>query len=197
MWPLLDDAPREAHGNAQQAAVGESLIAAEDLIFEAAERNEIEYAILRPTVVAGRKSPFIEQMIIGILRNPNNLEMQRRMWDMMQWTHGSDIGRAAILVGTEEAAKNQSFLVSGDEPITIYDVQAYMWEIMNVGKSDNPHADIASRNNMGLPKFESRKLKSLGWAPQVGVKQCISEVLGRLEFYSSAAINMPEFMLED
>ncbi|KCV81442.1 putative NAD-dependent epimerase/dehydratase [Actibacterium atlanticum] len=197
MWPLTDDAPREAHGNPQQSAVGESLIAAEDLIFEAAERGEIEYAILRPTVVAGRKTPFIDQMVINILRNPDNLEMQRRMWDMMQWSHGSDIGRAAVIAGTHEKAKNQCFLVAGDEPITIYDVQALMWDIMNVGRSDNPHAEIASRNNMGLRKFDSRKLKSLGWAPQVGVKQCIAEVLGRLEFYSSAAINMPEYMLND
>ncbi|SMX34734.1 NAD-dependent epimerase/dehydratase family protein [Actibacterium lipolyticum] len=197
MWPLLDDALRQAHGNPQQAALGESLIAAEDLVFEAAERGEIEYSILRPTVTAGRKCPFIESMVTTILRNPDNLEMQRRMWDMMQWSHGTDIASAALLVAEHEKAVNQCFLVAGAEPVTIYDVQALMWEVMNVGKSDNPYAEIASRNNMGIPKFEPRKLHALGWRPQVGVKQCIAEVLGRLEFYSSAAIKMPAHLLDE
>ena len=64
MWPVHDDALREAHGNAQQLVLGETLIAAEDLLFEAGDKGEIEYAILRPTQVAGRKCPFIEQIII-------------------------------------------------------------------------------------------------------------------------------------
>lgn len=197
MWPLRDDAPREAHGSAQQAAAGESLIAAEDLVFEAAARGDIDYTILRPTQVAGRKCPFIEQMIISILRESDNLEMQRRMWDMMQWVHGSDIGRAATLVATDARARNECFIVSGDEPVTIYDVQATMWDVMNFGQTDNPHRAQARANNMGLPKFSSDKLKSLGWVPEVGVQQCIAEVLGRLEFYASTAIKMPEYMLED
>lgn len=196
LWPVLDDAPRMAHGNPQQAALGESLIAAEDIVFEAAAKDQIEYAILRPTVVAGRKSQFIENMVISILQNQQNLDMQRRMWDMMQWTHGSDIGHAAMLVGEDERARNECFLVAGEEPITIYDVQKLIWDIMNVGKTDNPYAEIAAQNNIGIPKFEPRKLRALGWRPKVGVKQCIAEVLGRLEFYSSAAVNIPAYMLD-
>lgn len=196
LWPVLDDAPRMAHGNPQQAALGESLIAAEDIVFEAAAKGQIDYTILRPTVVAGRKSQFIENMVVSILQNQQNLDMQRRMWDMMQWTHGSDIGHAAILVGEDERAKNECFLVAGEEPITIYDVQKLIWDIMNVGKTDNPYAEIAAQNNIGIPKFEPRKLRALGWRPKVGVKQCIAEVLGRLEFYSSAAVNIPAYMLD-
>ncbi len=196
LWPVLDDAPRMAHGNPQQAALGESLIAAEDIVFEAAAKDQIEYAILRPTVVAGRKSQFIENMVISILQNQQNLDMQRRMWDMMQWTHGSDIGHAAMLVGEDERARNECFLVAGEEPITIYDVQKLIWDIMNVGKTDNPYAEIAAQNNIGIPKFEPRKLRALGWRPKVGVKHCIAEVLGRLEFYSSAAVNIPAYMLD-
>lgn len=198
MWPLLDDALREAHGNPAQTQLGECLIAAEDLVFEAGAKGEIDYAVMRPTVVAGRKCPFVENMIVGILRNPDNLEMQRRMWDMMQWSHGSDIAHAAILAGEHDDARNQCFLVAGDEPITIYDVQKLMWDVMNVGREDqNPYAELAALNNLGLPKFEPRKLKALGWAPEVGVKQCIAEVLGRLEFYSSAAIKMPAHLLDE
>lgn len=197
MWPLLDDAPREPHGTPQQTAIGECLIAAEDLVFEASLKHGLEYAVLRPTVVAGRKCPFIENMIVGIVQETGNMDMQRRMWDVMQWTHGADIGRAAILVAEKEEAKNQCFLVAGPEPITIYDVQKTVWDIMNVGKAGNPYTEIAIRNNLGIPKFEPRKLKELGWSAQVGVSQCIGEVLGRLEFFHSTSINMPAHLLDE
>lgn len=197
MWPLLDDALREAHGNPQQTALGEALIAAEDEVFESHVRDGLEYAIMRPTVVAGRKCPFVEQMIVSILRQPETIEIQRRMWDTMQWAHGSDIAAAAILAGEHPDAANECFLVAGNEPITIYDVQALIWDIMNVGKTDNPYRDIADRNNLGLCKFEPRKLRALGWRPQVDVKSCITEVLGRLEFYSSASIKLPAHMVGD
>lgn len=196
MWPLVDDAPRMAHGNPQQTALGESLIAAEDAVMDAAARGEIDFAILRPTVIAGRSAAFIENMIVGILQGTANLDLQRRMWDMMQWTHGTDLARAAALVAEHDGARNQCFLVAGAEQITIYDVQSLIWDIMNIGLSDNPHAELAACHNIGLPKFDPRKLRALGWRPQVGVRQCIAEILGRLEFFSSTAIRLPAHMVE-
>lgn len=195
-WPLLDDAPRWAHGNPQQTALGESLIAAEDLVFEAAARGKFDYAVLRPTLIAGRRCPFIERMITDIIQGTGDLDQQRRMWDTMQWVHGSDLARAALLGASHDAARNQCFLVAGAEPITVYDVQSLIWELMNIGRTDNPYAEIASCNNIGLRKFLPRKLKELGWRPRIGVRQCVGEVLGRLEFYSSASIRMPAYMLD-
>ena len=136
-------------------------------------------------------------MIISIIQERGDLEAQRRMWDVMQWVHGSDVGRAAIATATRPEARNECFLVAGDEPATIYDVQRIMWDIMHTERADNPYAEIASRNNIGIPKFSSARLKALGWSPRVGMRQCIGEVLGRLEFYSSALIKMPEYLLDD
>lgn len=196
MWPLVDDALRMAHGNPQQAALGESLIAAEDEVFEAAARGAFDFAVLRPTVIAGRSASFIETMLVGILRGTGNLEMQRRMWDTMQWTHGTELSSAALLVAHHPQARNQCFLVAGDEPVTIYDIQSKIWELMNIGRNDNPFAQIAACNNIGLPKFDPRKLRALGWRPNVSVRQCIAEVLGRLEFYSSESIRLPPHLVE-
>lgn len=197
MWPVSDDALRMAHGNPQQTALGESLIAAEDIVLEAAARGRIEHTILRPTAVAGRNSSFVMAMISSIMQNPGNLEVGHRMWDMMQWVHGSDIGRAALLVADHAAARNQCMLVAGAEPVTVYDVQKLMWDVMNPGRSGNPFAGIAACNNIGLPKFEPRKLRALGWSPLVSVKQCIAEVLSRLEFDSSASLKMPAHLLDE
>jgi len=197
MWPLSDDALRMAHGNPQQTALGESLIGAEDLVLDASAQGRIEHTILRPTEVAGRNSAFVMAIISSILQNPDSLEVGHRMWGMMQWVHGSDIGRAALIVADHAAARNQCMLVAGAEPVTVYDVQKLMWDVMNPGRRDNPYAAIAACNNLGLPKYEPRKLAALGWAPLVGVKQCIAEVLSRLEFDTSASLRMPAHLLDE
>jgi len=197
MWPLTDDKPRHAHGPAQATAVAQVLIDAEDVLMEAAARSGMEYAILRPTLIAGRKAPAIDQMIVTVLKRPGQVEMQRRILDMMQWTHGTDLGRAAMLVAEHEKACNEAFLVAGHEPITMYDVQRIAWDIMNVGREDNPYDEIASRNNIGLCKREPRKLWSLGWKARVTVKEMITESLGRLDFGTGESIQLPRHLVHD
>lgn len=194
LWPVTDDALREPHGNPAQYALGETLIKAEDAVFEAAACGAFEYGILRPTMVVGRKSPFVDDMIVRLIRDPDAADGLRRMWDTMQWIHGSDIGAAALLVAMEDAAANQCFLVAGEEPITAYDVLSLMWEAMNVGREDNPYTELASRHNVGVPKFSAAKLNALGWRPRMRARDCIREVLGRLEFYASTAVKFPSYL---
>lgn len=194
LWPLTDDAPREAHGNPAQQALGESLIRAEDLIFEAAEVGAFDYTVLRPSIIAGRTSPFVDNLITQLIRNPDAAEGLRRMWDTMQWTHGTDIGTATRLAADHPDLRNRCAVVASEEPITAYDVLSLMWEIMNVGLENNPYAEIASRNNVGLPKFHPARLRAAGWRPRMNAKDCIREVLGRLEFYSSSAAKLPAYL---
>jgi len=196
VWPLRDEALRMAHGNPQQTALGESLIAAEDAVFDAADRGLFEHCTLRPTVIAGRAGGFIDNLVTGILRGTANLDLQRRMWDVMQWIHGSDLARAALLVAGHPDTANRCFTVAGDQPVTIYDIQAMLWDLMNIGRSGNPHAEIASLNNLGLPKFDSAGLKALGWVPQRTMRDCLAECLGRLEFHSSASLRLPPHMVD-
>ncbi|SIT15363.1 Nucleoside-diphosphate-sugar epimerase [Roseivivax lentus] len=194
LWPLTDDAQREAHGNPSQQALGESLIRAEDAVFEAAETGAFDFAMLRPSIISGRKSPFVDNLVTQLIRNPEAADGLRRMWDTMQWTHGTDIGTAALLAADHPDLRNQSILVAGEEPITAYDVLSLMWEIMNVGREDNPYAELAARHNVGVPKFYPAKLRAAGWRPRMTAKNCIQEILGRLEFYASTSVNFPAYM---
>lgn len=196
VWPLRDEALRMAHGNPQQTALGESLIAAEDIVFDAADRGLFQHCTLRPTVIAGRAGGFIDTLVTGILRGTSNLDLQRRMWDVMQWTHGSDLARAALLVAGHDGTANQCFTVAGDQPVTIYDIQSMLWDLLNIGRPGNAFAENAAMNNIGLPKFDATRLKSLGWVPQMTMRDCLAECLGRLEFHSSASLRMPPHMLD-
>ncbi len=191
LWPLTDDAPREAHGNPAQQALGESLIRAEDSVFEASEVGAFDYVMLRPSIISGRTSPFVDNLVTQLIRNPEAAEGLRRMWDTMQWTHGADIGSAALLAADHPDLCNRCALVASEEPITAYDVLSLMWEIMNVGREDNPYAEVASRNNVGLRKFYPARLRAAGWRPRMTAKDCLREVLGRLEFYYSTAAKFP------
>lgn len=197
MWPLTDDAPRHAHGPPQATAVAQSLIDAEDALMAAGARGDIEYAILRPTIIAGRKAPAVDRMVITALKYPGQVEMQRRILDMMQWTHGSDLASAALLAAEHPDAKNQAFIVAGHEPITMYDIQRITWDIMNVGREDNPYDEIASRNNMGICKREPQKLWSLGWQAKVSVREMIIETLGRLDFGTSESAQLPKHLIHE
>ena len=193
---LVEEALRMAHGNPQQTALGESLIAAEDIVFDAADRGLFQHCTLRPTVIAGRAGGFIDTLVTGILRGTSNLDLQRRMWDVMQWTHGSDLARAALLVAMHDGTANQCFTVAGDQPVTIYDIQSMLWDLLNIGRPGNAFAENAAMNNIGLPKFDATRLKSLGWVPQMTMRDCLAECLGRLEFHSSASLRMPPHMLD-
>lgn len=194
LWPVVDDAPREAHGNPMQVALGESLIKAEDAVIEASSKGGFDFTIMRPTIVAGRKSPFLENMITTLIRQPEAADGLRRMWDTMQWIHGTDIGTAALLAAEHPDLLNQHILVSGDEPITAYDVLAQMWEVMNFGRAGNPYSEAASQANVGVQKFHPKKLLGTGWRTEKTSKDCIREILGRLEFYASTSVKFPDFL---
>lgn len=66
-----------------------------------------------------------------------------------------------------------------------------------LGQEDNPYEEIAAINNLGLPKFDPAKLFALGWRPDVTVRQCLMEVVGRLEFHSSASLRLPAHMVDE
>ena len=196
LWPVPDDALRMANGSPIEAAFGESLIAAEDIVFDAADRGQFDHAILRPTVIAGRAGGFVDALVTGILRGTANLEQDRRTWDVMQWTHGADLARAALLVAQHDDAANRCFTVAGAQPVTVYDIQSMVWDLMNIGQSGNTYAEAAGQNNLGLAKFDCAGLRALGWSPRLTMRDCLAECLGRLEFHSSASLRMPTHMLD-
>ncbi len=196
VWPLRDDALRMVSGDAQQAAFAESLIAAEDIVFDAADRGQFEHVTLRPTNIAGRSGGLIDTIVDNSLRKPVP-EGEQQTLDVMHWIHGSDVARAALHVAWHKDAANRCFIASGDQPVTIYDIQAMLWDLLNVGRPWPVLSDTAARNNLGLPKFESKGLKALGWMPEKSIRDCLAECLGRLEFHSSASLKIPQHMLDN
>jgi nucleoside-diphosphate-sugar epimerase len=194
-WPVVDDAPREAHGPPQQAMWGETMIAAEDVIFETCACESPEFTILRPTVVAGRTVGFVDRLVVDLLRDPGRADGIHRMWGQMQWVHGTDVGRLCLIAATHPAARNRCFLVAGAEPVTAFDVLAYLHTVCRPGEPENPYAAAALQANAGIPKFDiSSAVEELGWQPEIGIRRCIEEVLGRLEFHTTASLQLPEEM---
>jgi len=196
VWPVRDDALRMPNGNPQQTAFAESLIAAEDIVFDAADRRQFEHCTLRPTHIAGRAGGTIDSIVTGLLRGTTDPEAERRTWGVMHWAHGSDLARAALLVAGHEETGNQCFTVAGDQPVTIHDIQAILWDLLNIGRDGNMFAETAALHNLGLAMFDSARLKALGWVPQMTMRDCLAECLGRLEFHSSASLRMPPHMLD-
>ncbi|MGA7385870.1 MAG: NAD(P)-dependent oxidoreductase, partial [Methylocella sp.] len=192
-WPVRAEAPRLAHGNAQLAAWGQSMIDAEDLVYEANERYGMEYAILRPTVVCGRTAKFAESVISGLMRNPERAEQLNAAWGTMQWVHGVDVARAALIAGHDPAARNETFIVAGPEIVTAFGLLETLWEITHMEGGDNPFSGLAKEKQPPLRKFDIGKIQNaLDFTAEATVRQCVEELLGLYEFYSSASLKMPQ-----
>lgn len=192
-WPVRAEAPRQAHGNAQLAAWGQSMIDAEDLVSEASERYGMEYTILRPTVVCGRIAKFATSVVTTLMRAPEHAEQLSAAWGTMQWVHGVDVARAALIAGRHPAARNETFIVAGTEIVTAFSLLETLWEITHMEGGDNPFSGLAKERRPPLRKFDTDKIQNaLGFTAQATVRQCVEELLGLYEFYSSASLKMPQ-----
>ena len=196
-WPVTDASERYPSGGPLAMTHAESLIAAEDVLMESAARHRTDFAILRPTLIGGRKARAIEWMVALALRAPERLGDLHRFVGPMQWVHGSDVGTAAMLLGEEDAARNGCFLAAGAEPLTAFDLQALVWSVLNVGRDDNPHARAAHAAQLGLPKYASPGLAGMGWRPRTGPRDIIVEALGRLEFETSESLRLPTHLVHE
>ncbi len=192
-WPVRENAARLAHGNQQLRDYGQTMIDAEDALVDAHARHGLEFCLLRPTVVCGCTARFADTVVLELLRQPDRAEVMNRMWGTMQWVHGSDLGRVGVLAGAHAAVANEIFIVSGDQPITSYDILAELWSIINPSEQWNPYQAMADANNARMQKFDYSKIcNALGFKPKVTVRQCLEEILGRIEFYSSAGLDPPK-----
>jgi len=197
LWPVTDGSERYPSGPPATAAFTETLIAAEDRFLDMADTLGFEHVILRPTLLGGRKAPSIEQLLTAALKRPDLIEGQHDVLGLMHWLHGSDLGAAALLVGEDPRAADRAFLAAGPEPITIYDAQRILWNVMHVGREDNPHTDAAYAANLGLPKYVSDGLHALGWRARIPASEIVMEALGRLDFKTSESLRLPAHLISE
>jgi nucleoside-diphosphate-sugar epimerase len=196
-WPVREGAPRLAHGNPQKSAHGQSMIDAEDAIFEAHARWGLEYCILRPAVICGRGARFLDSMVGGLLRQPETAFVLHAQNGQMQWLHGNDFGKACILAGTMAQAANEIFLLAGNEPVTAFDVLEMLYGIINPNETENPYTETAKQYRTNMCKFDiSKAMAQLNWTPEIPVSHCLKEILGRIEFYTSISLNLPKELLD-
>lgn len=191
-WPVLDDAPREAHGASLDIARSVACIRAEDEIFEASACGGPAYTILRPTQICGRDAQAVDQAVEALIRNPQAVQATQGRRSTMQWVHGTDLARACLSAAEAPEAANQCFLIAGGEAVTELDLLSLIWDLINPGAPGNPHAAAARGANPGRLKFAIDKAERLlGWTPGVTVRTCLQEVLGRLDFHSTASMGLP------
>ena len=192
-WPVRADADRLAHGNAQLAAWGQSMIDAEDLVLEACERYGMEYTVLRPTVVCGRTAKFAESVVRSVMNNAQMAEQLNTAWGTMQWVHGVDVARAALMAGQHPGARNQAFIVAGTEIVTTFSLLALLWDITHMEGGENPYTIVAAERCPPLAKFDTDKIRdAIGFTAETTLRQCLEELLGLYEFHSSTSLHMPE-----
>ena len=177
-WPVLADAPRQAHGPAPLLAYGESMIEAEDYVLEAHQRYAMEYCILRTATAWGRNA-YAASIIRFLMSAPERAEQMGNALGPMQWIHGLDAARAALLAGSHEAAANQAFLVAAAEAVTSHDLLRQLWDITRPTEP-NPFVEQAQARRPSRTKLDVSKIReSLGFEPAISLRQSLEEILGQ------------------
>jgi len=191
-WPVKADAGRQPHGNQYLTAYAQTVVDAEDFIYEAHERYGMDYTILRTTTACGRGARYAESVVSDLMRNPQRADLIDRTRGTMQWVHGSDLARAVIAAGTSDVARNQHYLIAGLDWINSYRILSLLWDITQPTNETNPYAELAETKKPHMHKFDYEKAKTaLGYMPIVTLRQILEEMLGRYEFHTAASLNMP------
>jgi nucleoside-diphosphate-sugar epimerase len=179
-WPVRADASREPHGPPQLIGYGQSLVEAEDYVFEAGRRYGMEYCVLRLATIWGRNN-YASFVVNSLMHRPEMAEQMYRMLGPMQWLHGGDAARAVLLAGEAAAARNETFIVAGAEALTCFDVLASLWEITRPS-APNPFRDDDAAHRLRGPKLDIGKIEQvLGFRPMVTVQQCLEELLDQAD----------------
>jgi nucleoside-diphosphate-sugar epimerase len=180
-WPVLADEPREAHGPATLLAYGQSMIEAEDLVMEASRLYGMEYTVLRIATLWGG-NPYTEGLARILMRDPSRaVGINHALGRPLQWLHGRDAARAAVLAGAAEAARNQTYIVAAEQANTTFDILATLWDITRPGE-DNPFAEDAAAHHVPRPKLDTAKIaRALDFRPIVSLRECLEEAVQAAE----------------
>ena len=179
MWPIAEDTPRQAHGNDHLLHYGQLRIDAEDLIQQYHNSHELEYVILRPTLVYAPHVWFVEGLLRQLVNRPRRALRQASALGTMQWVHASDAAEAFVLAATKEEAANEIFNIAGGENVTMRGLLDTILRILE---------ETSERNAKNSPwlqtpyRFDTSKARSLlGYKPRMKLNDGIKELLATME----------------
>ena len=162
-WPITEAFPRRAHGDPGSRAFGESCIELEDLVTAEARARDMEFVVLRPTVLCGSASGSYADVVLE--------DLEQRPWagarehegvGTMQWVDVSDAAEAVALAVDAPGAANEVLNVAGEEAFTAAELAAFL---------------RTGRLPGGPLKFDTVKTQVLlGWSPSGRLADMVAPV---------------------
>src|SRR5262249_6922957 len=73
-----------------------------------------------------------------------------------------------------------------------YGLLATFWDITNPQGGSNPYAQADIEHRPPMLKFDIGKIRDeLGFGPEITLRECLGELLGRYDFFSSSSLELP------
>jgi NAD(P)-dependent dehydrogenase (short-subunit alcohol dehydrogenase family) len=111
------------------------------------------------------------------MRNPDRAGQINDLMGPLQWVHGIDVARAALLAGNDERARNETFIVAGSECTTTFGLLALAWDISRPSEA-NPFRVSAEAKQPPRRKIDTSKIEEvLGFKPTVSLRQSVEEIV--------------------
>jgi nucleoside-diphosphate-sugar epimerase len=178
-FPVAEDYPLRAHGNAAYREYAQSKIDAERILLRPRIRSELEHVIIRAPAVYGPRARWVERLLLRILVSPGAALRAARRSPVMQWVYVSDLVHGLVLGGADLAAANQVFNIAGGEYTGLARVTGVVAKLL-AGSRREEGASAVLRQ---LPacnelKWDIRKAADvLGYTPQVTLDDGLARVL--------------------
>ncbi len=152
-------------------------IAVENTIRCYARQSDLEYVILRPSVVYGPAAPFADRLVRQTMREPRWVSPDLPA-SKLQMVHVQDVAHAVVLAGTEPAARNKEINIAGSETATAGQIKSLIWI---AASGDGHDTDVLKRGAhfraYQFPRYDITLAQAaLKFTPQVSLREGMAEM---------------------
>jgi nucleoside-diphosphate-sugar epimerase len=172
-WPISEDAPLEG-----PLAYAKSKIAAERHVRAAARTHDLDYVILRPSVVYSGTAPFFEKLVEHVTRHPLRAAAQTAE-ATTQPIYARDLCDALVLAGTSRGPLCKTVNAVGAEHVPL----RHLIHLIANALGDTTFESVPhwARRELREIKYDLRGAQeALGFHPTVTLEKGVSEAVAAI-----------------
>ncbi|HEY9677441.1 MAG TPA: NAD-dependent epimerase/dehydratase family protein [Drouetiella sp.] len=163
---------------------GANKLAAEGLISAFANMFDLQAIIFRPANVVGvgQTHGVLFDFLKKLKANPSELEILGDGNQTKSYLHVSDLYEAIMLVLNSQPERVQLFNVASDDVVDVNwiaqeVIRSLSLKSVNISRTGGA---VGWRGDVSQIKLDTKKLKSVGWAPRFNSKEAVQKALNEL-----------------
>ncbi len=169
----------EEHPLEPVSPYGASKVAGEKVGFAFARTFGLNFSVVRIYNTYGPRQPryVIHDFIRKLQRNSSRLEVLGDGSQVRDYCHVSDTIRAFLLVGQTDQTRNETYNISGGNPITIADLAQLVVQLWGDGSTEIHYTGHSWPGDIQCLIADISKIRALGFEPQMDLERGIQDMI--------------------